>query len=139
MPVTDIRLYLKRGRDFLEGMRLLRDDAAAYGYSSALLAIHGAIAYCDALRAGLGDDKPASDDHSKASEVLKKLLASRQYERPEGVERLSRILAKKSDVAYGKEAVQIEKVQSLLLQTERFVTWAETAGKELRIEGWRDE
>jgi hypothetical protein len=139
MSVADIQLFLKRGRDFLEGMRLLGDDAAAYGYSSALLAIHGAISYCDALRAGLGDDKLASDDHSRSSEVLKKLLASRQYGKLEGVEKLSRILGSKSDVAYGKEAVQMQRVQSLVLQTERFVKWAETAGKELRIEGWRDE
>jgi hypothetical protein len=139
MSVADIQLFLKRGRDFLEGMRLLGDDAEAYGYSSALLAIHGAISYCDALRAGLGDDKLASDDHSRSSDVLKKLLASRQYGKLEGIEKLSRILGSKSDVAYGRELTQVSKVKSLILQTERFVLWAEATGKELNIEGWTDE
>jgi hypothetical protein len=120
-------------------MRLLGDDAAAYGYSTALLAIHGAISYCDALRLGLGDDKIASDDHSKASEALKQLLTARKYEKLGGVERLSRLLGSKSDVAYGREVIQTPKLQSLILQAERFIAWAETAGKELKIEGWSDE
>lgn len=139
MPAADVQVYLNRARDFLEGVRLLRSELSTYGCSSALLAIHGALSYCDALRIGLGEDKLSSDDHSKAPAALKQLLTNRRYEKLEGIARLSRLLASKSDVAYGRESIQISKAKSLIEQSERFVVWAETLGKELRIEGWSDD
>jgi len=41
-----------RARDFLKGMDLLKDDLVEFRFSPALLGIHGAISYCDALRIG---------------------------------------------------------------------------------------
>jgi len=139
MEAAQVRLYLQRARDFLQGMRLLSEDTAEFGYSSALLAVHGAIAYSDAIRFGLDGGSLTSDDHSAAAETLKRVLTSRGYEKVDGVERLKRLLGSKTAVAYGQDVVQITKLQSLILQAERFAAWAETVGKDLRIEGWSDE
>ncbi|MGB7136404.1 MAG: hypothetical protein WBD46_14020 [Acidobacteriaceae bacterium] len=54
MQATQVQHYLNRARDFLEAMKLLREDLSGFGYSSALVAIHGSISYADALRIGLG-------------------------------------------------------------------------------------
>jgi hypothetical protein len=63
MAVMHVQTYLGRARDFLEGMKflvkeefyMLDDDFVRYKFSPALLGIHGAIAYSDALRSGLGN------------------------------------------------------------------------------------
>ena len=56
MGAVQVQHYLGRARDFLKGMELLKDDLAEFKHSSALLGIHGAISYCDALRVGLGSE-----------------------------------------------------------------------------------
>jgi len=53
MSAIQVEHYLKRAADFSYVVLLLRGDAS-HRYSSALLAIHSAISYSDALRIGLG-------------------------------------------------------------------------------------
>jgi hypothetical protein len=139
MQAVRVRHYLNRARDFLEAMNLLRDDVAAYGYSSALVAIHGSIAYADALRFGLGGTELSSDDHRSATRELQQRLTARKYEKLAGVTRLARLLSDKSEVAYGSNPVAVTTFKSIIQQAERFAAWAEQTGRELRIEGWRDE
>jgi hypothetical protein len=119
-------------------MDLLKDDPA-FDYSSALLAIHGAISYCDALRTGLGEDQVVAEDHQRASAQLRQLLSARRYEKLDGVDRLAKLLGNKSAIAYGTEIMGAEKLRSVIQQAERFAVWAEAAGIALRIEGWRDD
>jgi hypothetical protein len=138
MPMQDVRIqhYLNRARDFLSAVSLLRDDLAAYGYSSALVAIHGSISYADALRVGLGGTDLSSDDHQNATRELQQMLTARKYSKSDGVARLTRLLGNKSAVAYGTEPVMEAKFKSIVEQAERFAVWAEKTGRELRIEGW---
>jgi hypothetical protein len=138
MSAVLVQLYLKRARDFLEGMKLLRSDSASYCYSSALLAIHGAVSYGDALRIGLGDEDLSADDHREAFSRLERLLKDRRYAKLDGAKRLRTLIGEKAAVAYGSTGVQ-EKMSKLLAeQAERFAAWAETTGVELKIGGWRD-
>lgn len=139
MQATQVQHYLNRARDFLEAMKLLREDLSGFGYSSALVAIHGSISYADALRIGLGGTDLASDDHRSATQELHELLTARKYEKSEGVARLGRLLSNKSAVAYGSDPVNETRFKSIVEQAERFAAWAEKTGRELRIEGWRDE
>jgi len=104
MIAVEVQHYLGRARDFLKGMDLLQNDLAEYRYSSALLGIHGAISYCDALRIGLGSKGLSSDDHQSAARELRLLLASRKFENPQGVGRLEKLLSKKSMIAYVADA-----------------------------------
>ncbi|MGH9600106.1 MAG: hypothetical protein ACRD27_09590 [Terracidiphilus sp.] len=136
MSVTQVQHFLGRARDFLKGMDLLKEDLAEYRFSSALLGIHGAISYCDALRTGLGSGKLSSEDHQSAAGELRSLLAARRSERQQGADRLEKLLSKKSRIAYARDATGDAEIKLIVQQAERFAAWAESTGKELRIEGW---
>lgn len=138
MAAIEVQHYLGRARDLLKGMALLKDDLREFRYSSALLGIHSAIAYCDALRIGLGSESLSSDDHARAVDDLKVRLDSKMFERRQGADRLGKLLSLKNRVAYGSSASGLD-FSYVVQQTERFAAWAEEAGKSLRIEGWRDE
>jgi hypothetical protein len=133
MAAVQVQHYLSRARDFLEGMNFLKDDLA---FSSALLGIHCAISYCDALRIGLGSTKVSSDDHGSAAENLRRCLDDRKFENLRGVEHLRKLLSKKSRIAYAPDAVRKYDFEQIVNHTGRFVVWAEETGKKLRIEGW---
>jgi hypothetical protein len=144
MAAFEVQHFLGRARDFLKGMEslveeefyVLDDDIVSYKYSPALLGIHGAISYCDALRMGLGSEKLSSDDHRSAAVDLKSLLASRKFEKLQGVDRLGKLLSRKSRIAYAAEATREDEINDIVVQAERFAAWAEAAGKSLMIEGW---
>jgi hypothetical protein len=136
MQAVHVRHYLNRARDFLKGMDLLKDDPAEFKSSSALLAIHGAISYSDALRIGLGNSNISSEDHQSATQELKQLLTIRKYQKLDGVDKLAKLLGNKSVIAYGSVSVADERFKSIVQQAERFAVWAERTGKELGIEGW---
>jgi hypothetical protein len=139
MGAVQVQHYLGRARDFLKGMDLLQGDLAEYRFSSALLGIHGAISYCDALRIGLGSQRVSSDDHGSAAEELKSLLSARKYEKLQGVDRLGKLLSRKSRIAYTADAVRENEIKDIVVQADRFASWAEDAGKALKIEGWKDD
>src|SRR5271165_4817146 len=135
MQAVQVQHYLRRARDFLKGMDLLKDDLA-FGYSSALLAVHGAISYSDALRTGLGSGHVSSEDHQSVTAELRQLLTARRCERQDGVERLGKLLGSKNVIAYGAAFDGEDKFKFVIQQAERFAVWAERTGKELGIEGW---
>lgn len=136
MGDVQVQHYLERARDFFNGMRLLRDGLPEYMSSSALLGIHSAISYSDALRTGMGCTDVSSDDHLSAASDLKSRLLSRRSEKAGGAERLSRILSKKNLIAYAPEARKAGEIEEVLKQAERFASWAEETGRHLQIEGW---
>ena len=128
--------YRNRARDFLDGMKLLQEDLDAFGYASALLGIHGAISYCDAMRIGLGSRRLSSEDHGNAVAELKSLLDARSFEQQQGVKHLRLLLARKGRISYAAETVSKNEVEDIVKRAVRFADWAEEAGRRLRIEGW---
>jgi hypothetical protein len=136
MISVQVQHYLSRARDFLKGMDFLKDDLVRYRYSAALLGIHGAISYCDALRIGLGGQGLDSENHQAASGDLRKRLSERKIKDFGGVDKLGRILAMKSKIAYSSDLSSENDVKQIVLRVERFALWAETTGHELKIEGW---
>jgi hypothetical protein len=136
MATIEVQHYRDRARDFVNGMKLLQDDISAYGYSSALLGIHGAISYCDAMRIGLGSKGLAAEDHSGAAAELKLLLDSRSFEHQQGIKHLRLLLSRKSRISYAAETVRKNEVEDILKRAVRFADWAEETSKALRIEGW---
>ena len=139
MVAMQFHHYRDRARDFLGGMDLLQDDLDAYRYSSALLGIHGAISYADALRAGMGSKKLSSEDHSQAVEELKSLLNSRGFEQQQGIKHLRVLLSRKSRISYAAATVRKHEVEDIVKRAKRFADWAEETGKALKIEGWWDD
>lgn len=120
----------------MKGMELLKEDLTSFKQSSALLAIHGAIAYSDALRIGLGGKSLSADDHTIAERELHTILVAKRYERLQGVGRLKELLSKKSKVAYSDARLDENQIKLIIVNAERFEVWAETTARELEIEGW---
>jgi hypothetical protein len=142
MQVVYVRSYLTKARDFLRGMNLPESLAESEcRYSSALLAIHSAIAYSDALRVGLGEklSELASSDHKAAASKLEKLLKLRNYDKRQGVKHLERLVGRKNSVAYTPDALTEDVVKAMIEQAQRFSAWVDVTGRYLKIEGWRDD
>ena len=135
MVAVEVQHFLGRARDFLKGMDLLKDDLTEFRSSSALLGIHCAISYSDALRTGMGCSDLSSDDHRNAASDLISRLASRKFEKIQGANRLERLLSKRNRIAYGSEVAREVEVEDIVKQAERFAFWAEETGRKL-IEGW---
>jgi hypothetical protein len=133
--VEQLDTFLRRAGDLSRGMKLLRDDNA-FTQSAALLAIHAAIAYADALRVGYGDDRLSSDDHSTALAALRRCV--NQHEDLTGVVRLQKLLSEKTAVAYGPKRLDVQKLRQLCLESERFALWANKIGQ-AGIAHWRSE
>jgi hypothetical protein len=139
MAAIDVQHYLNRARDFRKGMELMelmKEDPTEFMYSSALLGIHGAISYCDALRVGMGIKKLSSEDHSRAASELKLLLDSRRFEQMQGVRHFKLLLSCKSKISYAAETMTKSEIEDVVKRATRFADWAEDAGKALKIEGW---
>ena len=136
MAAVEVQCFLARARDFLKGMELLKDDLAVFRSSSALLGIHAAISYSDALRSGMGSRDVSSDDHRIAAQELKRLLAARNFDRQQGADRLNRLLGMKSKVEYSAHTLKENSAKDIIDQAQRFAAWAEDTGAKLQIEGW---
>ena len=136
MPAIQVEHYLKRAADFSYVVLVLRGDES-HRNSSALLAIHAAISYSDALRAGLGDVKLGVD--SKAADALKRVLALKVVDDETGLGHLRYLLSNKSLVAYGDQRINAKDFEMLFTKAERFVAWANRIGMQLKIEGWTDD
>ena len=135
MPAIQVEHYLKRAADFSYVVLLLRGDES-HRYSSALLAIHAAISYSDALRVGLGDSRLSADDHQKAADALKDVLFSVDPTDETGLGHLRYLLSSKSLVAYGNQRISAKDFEMVLTKAERFATWANRIGRQRKIEGW---
>lgn len=144
MAAVQVQHRLDRARDFLKGMEglvrediyLLNDEIAKFKHSPALLGIHSAISYSDALRAGMGRTILSSDDHDRAASDLESLLKSRNYENRKGVGHFRALLGRKGWIAYQTITVRENEIENIVKHTERFAKWAEETGKNLEIEGW---
>jgi len=143
MAVVEVQHFLGRARDFLKGMEnlvkeefyVLDNDLVSYKYSPAVLGIHGAISYSDALRTGLGQEAVSSDDHNQAAYDLESLLKSRNFGNRIGIGHLKDLLSKKNSVEYRSVTVRENEIEDIVKHARRFADWAEKTGRALKIWG----
>ncbi len=114
-------------------------DEVTFASSTALLAIHSAISYTDALRVGLGDEKLAGDNHGQAVDALRGLLNTERIAGSEGLIHLHYLVSRKSVIAYGDRRLTETELSRLVIKAEMFAKWATGIAKQLRMEGWRHD
>jgi hypothetical protein len=95
-----------------------------YGNGLAIIAIHAAIAYADAITIAYRGIKSQDGDHARAADVLAHALGQRR-EHAGQVTRLRSILQAKSDVSYSGTFFTLEDGKKLARDTAEFVRWAE--------------
>ena len=91
--------YVEKADHFFHAMKLLSDDMPAYASSVGLLAIHCSISLNDAIAVGLTGKRSKSGDHSRAALDLERLCKANKVSDRKGVQHLSWLLARKTDVA----------------------------------------
>lgn len=117
-------IYHRRATQFADAMRLCQDDLPGYASAAALLAVHSAISYSDAVLLGLGGARPRGENHREAVSFLKRACTGAKIDH-QGIPHLERLLSAKTDISYGERPVDDDKVTALCNAAERFQVWAE--------------
>lgn len=153
MSAIDVHNFLRRAKDFESSMKLCTASSTsaevvflAAGLaendenmqSAALLGIHAAISYADALCIGLGDSELSAEDHQKAGRRLQDVLANKKLKDTSGIKRFGELLSKKSAVAYRKNRINENDLKQIVESSQRFSSWVNKIGKELKVEGWEN-
>ena len=124
MDEASLEVYRSRALQLANAMRFCAEDYRSYASAVALLAVHSAISYNDALCIRFLGKRPKGKDHKDAVSLAEKACKSAKIE-PEGIKHLKMLLSAKTDIAYGDRAVNIERAQKLSTTAERFVRWVE--------------
>jgi hypothetical protein len=124
MIEASFTVYYRRAAQLADAMKLCQEDLPAYASAAALLAVHSAISYSDALLIGLGDTRPHGENHREAVTALKRACTRAKIDQ-QGVGHFQRLLSVKTDVSYGEKRIDHETVAVLCVTAERFRVWAE--------------
>lgn len=117
-------VYHRRATQLADAMRLCQEDLRAYSGAAALLAVHSAIPYSDAVLLGLGGTRPRGENHLAAVTALKRACSGARLDHL-GIAHFQKLLSAKTDISYGDKPVDDDKVTALCIAAERFQTWAE--------------
>jgi hypothetical protein len=117
-------VYYRRAAQLASAMRLCKDDLSAYASAAALLAVHSAISYSDALLIGLIGKRPHGEDHRQAVVALKRACVGAKIDQ-RGISHLQVLLSVKTDISYGDQLIDNVRIEALCNTAERFQTWAD--------------
>jgi hypothetical protein len=124
MVETRFAVYHRRARQLAGAMKLCQDGMSAYASAAALLAVHSAISYSDALLIGLGGARPRGENHREAVAALKRACTGAKIE-PQGIVHSQKLLSAKTDISYGEKLVSETTIAALCEAAKRFEAWAE--------------
>jgi hypothetical protein len=116
--------FAQVGDAFLTSAQALSDVAGGdehYGNAIALLAIHAAIAWSDALSIAYAEQRSTDGDHLQAVKVLRGALGAKLPDTQET--RLRRIIASKDEVSYQGAYYPLKDGRALLERAQLFATW----------------
>ncbi len=124
MTGASLAVYHRRATQLADAMRLCRDDLPAYASAAALLAVHSSISYSDAILIGLGGARPRGENHWEAVLALKRACTRAKIDQ-NGIKHFQTLVSVKTDISYGDQRVDDERVEVLCITAERFQVWAE--------------
>jgi hypothetical protein len=124
MSEISVGVYHSRALQLAEAMKLCWADLSSYAAAAALLAVHSAISYNDALLIKLTGKRPRGRDHKQAVKTV--IRACEKASIPgAGIQHLNKLVNAKTEVSYGEEEVDNERVHILCLAAEQFYGWVE--------------
>jgi hypothetical protein len=126
-------IYYRRATQLAEARNLCKDCLESYAAAVALLAVHSAISYSDAVILGLGGTRPKSENHRDAITILKRVCKHQAIDYQQGVRQFEKLLGAKSDISYGPDVITDEKVMVLCTAAERFEAWSEKTIKVFKV------
>ena len=124
-PSSRSAKYLAIGRSLYRNSQELEAiSESRYGNGLAIIAIHAAIAYTDALTIAYRGIKSQDGDHARAADVLAHALGHGQ-EHAGHVSRLRGILQAKSDASYSGRYYTLDDGRRIVREVANFIRWAE--------------
>jgi hypothetical protein len=123
MDAAQFEVYRSRGEELADAMKFFSRDVENFPSTVALLAVHSAISYNDALLILLTGKRPRTENHREAISRTRSACGQSRLD-PTGVSQLERLLSAKTDISYGSRAVRPDKAEALLYTAQRFQAWA---------------
>ena len=124
MAEISVGVYHGRALQLAKAMKLCWADLPSYAAAAALLAVHSAISYNDALLIKLTGKRPRGRDHKQAVRAI--ITACEKAAIPgDGIQHLKDLVKAKNEVSYEEVEVDNERVHKLCLLAEQFYGWVE--------------
>jgi hypothetical protein len=111
-----------QAEELLGAMKLLMDDVASYKSAVALLDVHSAIAFNDAVLEKLTGAVHKGQNHSEATRKTKAACSKKKID-ASGVIHIERLVAKKTSYSYSG-IVDSSNAQDAADKAEKFANWA---------------
>ena len=124
MDEISVSVYHGRALQLANAMKLCWADSSSYAAAAALLAVHSAISYNDALLIKLTGKRPRGRDHKQAVKAIITACDKAAIPRA-GIQHLKELVDAKSEVSYGEEEADNERIHVLCLAAEQFYRWVE--------------
>lgn len=124
MDEIRIRVHHDRALQLADAMNLCHDGMESYASAVALLAVHSAISFSDAVLIRLTGKRSYSKNHRKAIDAITRACKKAQIE-VGGIKHLDKLVSAKTDVSYGDKGVDKQAVNALYVAAGRFQAWAE--------------
>lgn len=122
MSQLSLSVYHGRALQLANAMELCHDGMDAYASAVALLAVHSAISFGDAVLISLTGRRARV--HRQAVTAITAACKKARIQ-ADGIKHLSSLVSAKTDVSYGDKDVDKEKAEILYVAAERFQAWAE--------------
>lgn len=123
MDTLAFEVYRSRGEQLTNAMQLCAEDMESYTSAVALLAVHSAISYNDALLILLTGERPKSESHQAAAKFVRTACGKSKLDSA-GVAHLEKLLSAKTDVSYGSRKIRRDQALALFFAAQRFQAWA---------------
>jgi hypothetical protein len=125
--------YLEKGRKFRRDAEAMHRQLGAFsGSSVAVLSIHAAIAYADALTIRAAGRKSKSGDHRDAESFLASVLALRSSDDKAALKAFRALLSRKDEVSYTDDMATDLDADTMLVRLTLFAKWADRRYDALR-------
>lgn len=121
-------VFLERGDQLSESRKLMANEPE-YTSALALVSIHCAIAFNDALLVKLTGKHEIATDHMVAVKRTKKQCSSKKIAAT-GIKHLEELLKAKTRVSYSDERTTFEIANRLAVASERFEAWVKPLMKQ---------
>ena len=115
-------VFYERANHLSDARRLVADDVQ-YTSALALLAVHSAISWSDAMLVKISGRVVQGKRHMRAAEALEKQCISHKLNK-DGLKHLKKLLTEKSYVSYGSQRITADEARTLSTSAERFEAWA---------------
>jgi hypothetical protein len=122
-------VFYERGQQLSLARAVMDNDKDTIS-ALALVSIHSAIAFNDALHIRLTGKRSKSENHNTAADATARQCRSRNLN-VNGITQLKRLISNKTPYSYGDRKVTPEQAQAASVAAERFEAWVNQTLKEL--------